>query len=70
MIDLLFRQVSHLWKDERGADRIEYGLIAGMIAAAGVAVFPSIFDKLADAFDDWGSNVYEEWEPDDPIPGP
>jgi Flp pilus assembly pilin Flp len=70
MIDLLIRQVSQLTKDERGADLVEYGLIGGMIAAAGVAVFPSIFDKLADAFGDWGNNVYDEWEPDDPIPGP
>ena len=70
MIDLLIRQASRLLRDDRGADLVEYGLIGGMIAAAGVAFFPTIFDKLGDAFEDWGNNVYEEWEPDNPIPPP
>ena len=68
MIALLLRHVSRLWKDDQGADLVEYGLIGGMIATAGVVMFPVIFDKLADAFDDWGNDVYEEWEPDNPIP--
>ena len=70
MIDLLICQVSHLWKDDRGADLVEYGLIGGMIAAAGVALFPTIFDKMGNAFENWGNSVYQEWEPDDPIPPP
>jgi Flp pilus assembly pilin Flp len=70
MIDLLIHQVSQLWTDDRGADLIEYGLIGGMIAAAGVALFPTIFDKMGNAFENWGNDVYEEWEPDNPIPPP
>ena len=68
MIALLFRHVSQLWRDDRGADLVEYGLIGAMIAVAAVAVFPSIFDKLDAAFEEWGNNVYDEWEPNDPIP--
>ena len=68
MTDLMARQVSRLWRDTRGADLVEYALIAGMIATAGVALFPVIFDKLGVAFDTWGKNVYDEWEPDNPIP--
>jgi Flp pilus assembly pilin Flp len=70
MIDLMIRQGSRLWKDDRGADLIEYGLIAGIIAAAGVAAFPSIFSKLDVLFETWGTNVYNAWEPNDPIPQP
>jgi Flp pilus assembly pilin Flp len=70
MIALLIRHISRLRRDDRGADLVEYGLIGGMIATAGVAMFPAIFDKLADAFDEWGNDVYEEWEPDNPIPPP
>ena len=68
MIDLLIRQGSRLWRDDRGVDLIEYGLIAGMIAAAGVAAFPLIFNKLDVLFETWGNNVYNAWEPNDPIP--
>lgn len=66
MIDLLIHQGSRLWRDDRGADLVEYGLIAGMIAAAGVAAFPSIFNKLDVLFERWGNNVYDAWEPDNP----
>jgi Flp pilus assembly pilin Flp len=66
MIDSFLQQVSELWRDDRGADLVEYGLIAMIIALAGVVVFPSIGAKLGDAFNDWGNNVYEAWEPENP----
>ena len=66
MIDLLFRHLKQLWTDERGADLIEYALIAGIISAAGVAAFPSIAAKLDAGFKRWGQDVYDAWEPVDP----
>ena len=41
MIDS-FLHLSEIWRDDRGADLVEYGLIAMIIALAGVVVFPSI----------------------------
>lgn len=62
--------VVRLWKDDHGQDLIEYGLIAGIIAAVGVVVFPLIAGKLGGAFDTWGTQVWNEWEPLDPAPPP
>ena len=66
MIDSFFDQVSRLWRDDRGADLVEYGLIAMIIALAGVVVFPSIGTKLGNAFSTWGNDVYDAWEPENP----
>jgi Flp pilus assembly pilin Flp len=66
MTDSFLHQVSKLSRDDRGADLVEYGLIAMIIALAGVVVFPSIAAKLGDAFGDWGQQVYDAWEPEDP----
>lgn len=40
-----------LWRDEGGATAIEYGLIAGLMAAILVAVLGMFGDKLKDLFD-------------------
>lgn len=66
MIDSFLHHVSEIWRDDRGADLVEYGLIAMIIALAGVVVFPSIGDKLGNAFENWGNDVYEAWEPENP----
>ena len=66
MTDSFNYRVRQLWKDDRGADLVEYGLIAMIVALAGIVVFPSIATKLGNAFDNWGNNVYEAWEPSDP----
>ena len=66
MIDSLIHHVRQSWRDDRGADLVEYALIAGIIALAGVVVFPSIASKLGVAFGTWGNDVYDVWEPPDP----
>jgi Flp pilus assembly pilin Flp len=58
-----------MWRrflDDSGQDLIEYGLLASVIAAAGVLVFPSIRDAMEDRFGEWGDAVYGLWQPDDP----
>ena len=66
MIDSFIHHWRQLWRDDRGADLVEYALIAGIIALAGIVVFPSIAAKLGDAFGDWGQDVYDAWEPENP----
>ena len=52
--------------DESGQDLIEYGLLASIIAIAGVLVFPTIRTKMGSAFGNWGTDVYNLWEHNDP----
>ncbi len=44
------RIIKELWDDESGVTAIEYGLIAGMMAAALVVVFSLFSDKLKELF--------------------
>jgi Flp pilus assembly pilin Flp len=68
MLKLFVEKAQSLWKDDQGADLIEYGLLATIIAVAGVALFPTIYSKLGSAFGTWGGQVYNAWIPNDPQP--
>ena len=54
--------------EERGQDLVEYGLLAGIIAIAGVLILPQIAPKMDTAFRNWGTQVYNIWEPHPPVP--
>ncbi len=41
----------NLWQDESGVTAVEYGLIAGVMAALLVVVLGAFGDKLKDLFD-------------------
>ena len=43
--------IKRFWNDEEGATAIEYGLIAGLISVAIVAVLASLGGELEDTFD-------------------
>ena len=53
-------------RDESGQDLIEFGLLASIIAIAGVLVFPLIEARMGDVFTGWETPVYDLWIPDDP----
>jgi len=44
-------QLMQFWNDEDGVTALEYGLIAGLIAAAIVAAFAFLGDGLEDLFE-------------------
>jgi Flp pilus assembly pilin Flp len=52
--------------DESGQDLIEYGLLASIIAIAGILFLPTIATKMGVNFGNWGTAVYNLWVPDDP----
>jgi Flp pilus assembly pilin Flp len=54
--------------DECGQDLIEYGLLASIIGIAGYLVLPLIGPKMDAAFRNWGTQTYNIWVPDDPVP--
>jgi Flp pilus assembly pilin Flp len=52
--------------DESGQDIIEYGLLASIIAIAGIVFLPTIATKMGVNFDSWGNAVHNLWAPNDP----
>jgi Flp pilus assembly pilin Flp len=63
-----FRLLKRLVADECGQDLIEYGLLASIIAIAGVLLFPGIVTKMGNAFSQWELNVNNSWTPPNPVP--
>ena len=63
-IDLLLRQ---LVKDDAGQDLIEYALLTGIIAIAGILLFPTIQSKMAAAYQAWNDNAQAIWETPPPM---
>jgi Flp pilus assembly pilin Flp len=59
----LYSAIHRMWMDARGQDLIEYALIAGFVAVAAGAIFPTtlmpdvskIFSKLSDILFQSGS---------------
>lgn len=54
--------------EEDGQDLIEYGLLTGIVVAIGVIVFTSINGKMANAYGGWGTQIQNNWEPNNPLP--
>jgi len=44
-------QLIQFWKDEEGATAIEYGLIAGLIAAAIIATVATLGGQISELFE-------------------
>ena len=49
-----------LWRDERAANAVEYGLIAAVIAVALIVAFTFFRDKLSDLFDRQSNKIANE----------
>jgi Flp pilus assembly pilin Flp len=52
------RVLARLGRGESGQDLIEYALLTGLIAIAGILLFPTIQSKMADAYQNWNDNAY------------
>ena len=62
------RVLGRLLGQDDGQDLIEYALLTGIIAIAGILVFPTIQSKMADAYQDWNDNAQAIWEAPPPTP--
>jgi len=63
----LVRQLTDLWRDERGQDLIEYALLTAAVGVASAATWPVIADAIGSAYTSLESNTRDLWEP--PPPG-
>jgi Flp pilus assembly pilin Flp len=61
------RRTVRLLSDEHGQDLIEYALLTGIIAVAGMLVFPAIQSSMAVAYQDWNDNAQALWEVPPPL---
>ena len=60
-------ELVRLLSDEHGQDLVEYALLTGLIAVAGMLLFPAIQSSMADAYQDWNDNAQAIWEPPPPL---
>jgi Flp pilus assembly pilin Flp len=63
---MLGRTLRRWLLDDSGQDLIEYGLLASIVAIAGVLVFPAIKTAMGVHFGAWGDAVYNLWTPNNP----
>jgi Flp pilus assembly pilin Flp len=59
-------EIARLLADDDGQDLIEYALLTGLIAIAGVLVFPTIRTKMAAAYAGWNTGAQAIAEPPPP----
>ena len=52
-----------LRRDEGAQSLIEYGLLAAVIALAGILLFPTIATKMGSAYVKWGDDARDAWVP-------
>lgn len=53
----MITSVKRLWRDERGATMVEYGIMISMIAVVCLAVVAAIGDAVFDSFDTTNTSI-------------
>jgi Flp pilus assembly pilin Flp len=59
--------LARLGREDKGQDLLEYALLTGIIAIAGILVFPAIQASMADAYQDWNDSAQAIWIPPPPM---
>jgi Flp pilus assembly pilin Flp len=68
---MLAEFVSRLLREDEGQDLIEYGILTGMVITIGIVIFTTISTKMGNAYDTWGTEIEDNWIPDQPqVPPP
>ena len=66
----LGRLVGRLCREDDGQDLIEYVLLTGIIAIAGVLIFPAMQEAMVSTYQNWNSNAQAIWVPPPPTGSP
>jgi Flp pilus assembly pilin Flp len=61
------RLLRQLARDDGGQDLLEYALLTGIIAIAGILLFPTIRSSMASAYQNWNNNAQNIWAPPPPM---
>lgn len=59
-------RIFELAVDDRGQDLVEYGLLAAIIAIAGILLMPAIQTAMGVLFTSSETGAYNDWCPSDP----
>ena len=62
--------VRRLIADDSAQDLIEYALLAALVVAGGLALFPVIQVRMGNAYSNWDAGTYNLWIPNAPLSVP
>ena len=68
LVDDVTLVIRRLLVDDSAQDLIEYALLAALVVASGIALFPVIEGRMSNAYSAWDSGTYNLWIPADPLP--
>jgi Flp pilus assembly pilin Flp len=54
-------------REESGQDLIEYALLTAIVTVGSLAVFLAITGKMEAGYKEWGTQIQDNWSPDDPL---
>jgi Flp pilus assembly pilin Flp len=60
---MLIELLRRLFREDEGQDLIEYGILTGIVITTGVVIFTTISTKMGAAYDTWGTQIEDNWEP-------
>jgi Flp pilus assembly pilin Flp len=63
------RELSRLFFETDGQDMVEYALLTAFIGFAGAAAWSAMATSLGTLYTGIGANVWNRWEPADPVGG-
>ena len=61
--------VLRLFRDEQGADLIEYALLTGVIGFAGIAILDLLLGVMSNTYGTQETSINNRWVPSDPAAG-
>jgi len=53
--------------DDSGQDLIEYALLTAIVTVAAIPVIVGIRDRMQSAYISWGTDIQNQWSPNDPV---
>jgi Flp pilus assembly pilin Flp len=56
-----------LLREESGQDLIEYAILTAIVTVGSLAVFLAITGKMETGYKEWGTQIQDNWSPDDPM---
>jgi len=63
----LLHMLRQLALDDSGQDLIEYALLTAIVTVAAIPVIVEIRDRMQSAYINWGTDIQNQWSPNDPV---